>query len=106
MSHEPANIRERLEADIQSVEQEIRDFNDHWLGHKHLFPASAAVIMGLIFLGMLLPDIELYLWAGCGVVVLLMVGIRFWRSKEADRLNASMQTAHKAFKAYERSRRK
>lgn len=98
--------REKFEDDIRFLEQQITIFNSHWLNHKHIMPAFAAVIMALIFLGMLVKSIELYLWAAVGGLCISFVCAMVWRTREADRLNNAMEVEQKAFKEYERSRRK
>lgn len=98
--------RDSLEADISRIEDEIRLFNTHWLNHKHIISAFAVIIMAFIFLGMLVPSIELYLWGMCGVLGVVFVGVMAWRSRKAGQLNEAMEAAQKALKEYERSRRK
>ncbi len=103
---EQQNTRESLESVIRTVEEQIKEFNAHWLNHKHIMSACAATIMALIFIGMLIKSIELYLWGLSGVLVLVFICAMVWRNREADRLNTLMMTAQDALKAYEKGRRK
>jgi len=98
--------RECLEADIEAAQQNIHAFNTHLLNHKHLLNAFAVVIMGLIFLGMLVASIAVYLWALCGTLIIALIVIMWRRGKLAKQLDLEMEAAQKAFKEYERSRRK
>ncbi|WP_319542580.1 hypothetical protein [uncultured Pseudodesulfovibrio sp.] len=103
---EEMNKRERTEATIKDVEELIRIFNKHWLNHRNILPAFAVSLMTLIFLGMLVPIIMVPVWILGGVYVVAFVGAMCWRSRRADALNEKMEAAHKAFKDYERGRRK
>jgi len=98
--------RDSLQADIRRIEEAIKRFNTHWLNYRHIVSAFAVVIMALIFAGMLVPSIELHLWGLCGMLAVAFVGVMAWRSRRAGLLNKAMEAAQKAFKDYERSRRK
>ncbi|MGL1861699.1 MAG: hypothetical protein OCC46_04150 [Pseudodesulfovibrio sp.] len=98
--------REALEANIHTVENLIQEYNAHWLQHKHLMSAFAALVMALIFTGMLVKSIELYLWGLCGILLVVYVGLMVWRTRRAAQLNVLMAAAHEAFKEYEKGRRK
>jgi len=100
------NQRERLEADIRGMDDQIKEFNAHWLNHRHIMSAFAAIILALILTGMFLKTVELYLWGFGGILMICFVGVMIWRTKEAERLNIEMEAAQKAFKDYERGRRK
>jgi len=103
---EEMNKRERAEADIKDVEERIRVFNKHWLNHRNILPAFAVSLMVLIFLGMLVPVLTVPVWILGGVYVVAFVGAMYWRSRRADTLNEEMEAVQKAFKEYERGRRK
>nr|WP_321255891.1 hypothetical protein [uncultured Pseudodesulfovibrio sp.] len=103
---EEMNKRERAEADIKDAEERIRLFNKHWLNHRNILPAFAVSLMVLIFLGMLVPIIMVPVWILGGVYVAVFVGAMYWRSRRADTLNEEMEAVQKAFKEYERGRRK
>ena len=98
--------RDKLEANIATAQEQILAFNNHWLNHKHLINGFAVCVMGLIFLGMLIESIALYMWILCGIMVIALVCVMAWRGKQATLLNELMETAQRDFKEYERSRRK
>ncbi|QJB55117.1 hypothetical protein [Pseudodesulfovibrio sp. zrk46] len=106
MTTEGQATRERLEADIATAQDQILAFNAHWLNHKHLTSAVGAAVMAFIFTGMLVPPAEIVMWVLCGALVAAFAGVLVWRGKKADALNEQMATAQKAFKEYERGRRK
>ncbi len=98
--------RNGLEADIQAINEEIEEFNAHWLNNKNIMNSCAAVIMAFIFTGMIFKSIEMYLWASsCGLVVCL-VGIMLWRNWKSTSLNDKMEAAQSAFKEYKKGRGK
>lgn len=98
--------REHLEAEIQRIEAEIKEFNAHFLNQKNIQNACAAVIMAFIFTGMLVKEIEMYLWASSGGLVVFYVGIMLWRNRMSAKLNSEMEAAQAAWKEYQRGRRK
>lgn len=100
------NDRERLEANIEEIGQRISAFNNHILNHKHLVSASGVLIMALIFLGMLVPSIEMAAWILCGIFVVALVGTMAYRERQAKMLDAEMAVAQDEMKAYEKGRRK
>lgn len=95
-----------LAAAVENAQQRIEVFSSHWLSHKHIVSAFGVVVMALIFLGMLVPSIEIAAWALCGVLVVVFIGIMVWRDRQAKQLNFEMEAAQKALKDYMRTRRK
>lgn len=95
-----------LKEDIHQIGERIEAYNAHFLNHKHLVNGFAVLIMALIFLGMLVTTIELYLWGLCGVLIAAFIAIMVYRGRLAKRLDAEMAAAQKALKEYERGRRR
>lgn len=98
--------REQLEAEINAISEEILKFNKHLLNHRYLRSGFAVVLMALIFTGMLVKPIEIYMWGLVGGLILTLIGSIGWRNKRAEDLNARMNGAKDALKKYERGRRK
>lgn len=95
-----------LKAAIADVNERIEAYNSHILNHKHLVSAFGVVIMALIFLGMLVPSIEMALWGLCGMLIVAFIATMAYRTRLAKQLDAEMIAAQKALKEYERGRRK
>lgn len=103
---QPGGLREQLLADIENTQQEIETFNSHILNHKHFFSAVGAGILILLYLGMVEPRITMYVWGFIGTIFVILAGVTYWKKNQAERLNAQLDSAQKAFKEYEKGRRK
>lgn len=94
------------EQDVVNVQRKIDEFTSHWLNHKYLFPGFAVVVMGLIFLGMLVPSIVIAAWVLCGILFVSFAGAMIWKDRLARQLNAAMESAQIALKEYEKQKRR
>ncbi|SOB59875.1 protein of unknown function [Pseudodesulfovibrio profundus] len=96
----------QLNEEQQEIEKQIAAFNSHWLNHEHLVSGFAVLVMALIFLGMLIPSLEITVWSLCGIQTVTLAGVMVWRRKIANDLNEQMQSIQQAIKVKKRSRRK
>lgn len=104
-NNSPRTINQLIE-EQQEFEKKIEAFNSHWLNHEHLVSGFAVMVMALIFLGMLIPSLEIAVWSLCGVLTIFLVGIMVWRTRVANGLNEQMESIQQAIKVKRRSRRK
>jgi len=105
-SNENGSLRESLLADIESAEQKIEAFNAHIFNHKHIFPGAAVATLILLYLGMIEPRVIIYTWSMIAILIICLVGITFWKRREAEFLNEQLEATKLAFKEYEKGRRK
>lgn len=94
------------ERDVADIQEKINDFSSHWLNHRFLFPGFSAAIMGLIFLGMLVPAVEMVAWVFCGALLASFIGAMLWKDHLARQLNGAMEAAQIALKEYEKQKRR
>ena len=105
-SHEPGELRATLLAELKTAEEATEDFNASLFNHKHLFPGAAIALLILLYLGMIEPAAQFYTWVMIGLLFVGLAYITFWKRREAERLNTRLEAAQKAFKEYERGRRR
>lgn len=103
---QPGELRQQLLAEVKAAEQGIAAFNGHILNHKHMIPGIAAAILVLLYLGMAEPLIQIYTWGMIGTLFVILGGVTFWKRRQADTLNVRLDAAQKAWKAYEKGRRR
>jgi len=103
---QPGELRATLLAELEDAERAIEAFNGHILNHKHMYPGLAAAILIMLYLGMVEPLIQFYIWGMIGTLFVILAGVTYWKRAEADKLNARLEAAQLAFKEYERGRRK
>lgn len=102
----PASQGETLANNITVAEQKIKDFNEHWMNHKHLFPAVAIALMVLIYLGMIEPGVEMFVWPMSGLLIAGLIGLLVFRDRLAKKLNGELDAAQAELKEFEKMRRK
>lgn len=105
-TNQPGEQRTALLAEIEAAEKANEAFNASLLNHKQLYPGAAIAFLILLYLGMIEPLAQTTAWVMIGLLAVALVGITFWKRRQADILNARLEAANQAFKEYERSRRK